>query len=237
MVSSIVPGGANGVNVEQRLLRPNAAPSRQADVRGDRVDVAPSSLKASQNSVRQGMQLVHTALAIGHDAQSMLVQAQSLVRGGGSQADFSKLLSDFSARLEAAISQGASLVAGEDLAVEAEPGATALLVSGADLRLDGPLVSVAEDAKIDAGDLPEALARSLEKLQEAMARLLDSARALEAHQGFLSAAVSASGKVRHDLDADGARLLALQVRQGLESVQGVAIANVEPQAVLSLFRV
>ena len=67
-----------------------------------------------------------------------------------------------------------------------------------------------------------------------MSRLLDSARALEAHQGFLNAAAGASG-VRHELDTDGARLLALQVRQGLEGT-GAPIADVEPQAVLSLFR-
>jgi hypothetical protein len=42
--------------------------------------------------------------------------------------------------------------------------------------------------------------------------------------------------VRTDLDADGARLMALQVRQGLEAAGAGAIANVEPQAVLSLFR-
>lgn len=238
MVSSIVPGaaGANSVSAEQRLVRTHSSPTRQQDIRGDLVDISPSSLKASQDSVRQGLQLVHTALAIGHDAQSLLVQAQSLARSGGSQADFSRLLSAFGARLDAAIAQGAGLLAGEDLAVEAEPGAAALVVPGADLRLGGPLISVAEASEIDAGDLPEALQRSLERLQEAMGRLQDSARALEAHQGFLSAAVGASATVRHDLDADGARLLALQVRQGLEGVQGLAIANVEPQAVLSLFR-
>jgi hypothetical protein len=42
--------------------------------------------------------------------------------------------------------------------------------------------------------------------------------------------------VRHDLDADGARLLALQVRQGLEGVGSAPIANADPQSVLSLFR-
>jgi hypothetical protein len=59
-------------------------------------------------------------------------------------------------------------------------------------------------------------------------------RSLEAHQGFLGAAEAAS--VRSDLDADSARLMALQVRQGLESANNLAIANTEPQAVLSLFR-
>ena len=67
-----------------------------------------------------------------------------------------------------------------------------------------------------------------------MTRLLDSVRALEAHQGFLGAAEAAN--VRGDLDADTARLLALQVRQGLEKTGGVAIANAEPQAVLALFK-
>jgi len=77
--------------------------------------------------------------------------------------------------------------------------------------------------------------RSLEKLQEEMSRLLEQVRALEAHQGFLGAAESAAA-VRGDLNADTARLLALQVRQGLQAAGAPSIANVEPQAVLSLFR-
>jgi hypothetical protein len=73
----------------------------------------------------------------------------------------------------------------------------------------------------------------MENLQEAMGRLVDSARSLEAHQGFLGAAEAGA---RGDFDADGARLLALQIRQGLEAAGGMNIANAEPQAVLSLFR-
>jgi hypothetical protein len=73
----------------------------------------------------------------------------------------------------------------------------------------------------------------MENLHDAMSRLVDAARALEAHQGFLGAAEAGA---RGDFDADGARLLALQVRQGLEAVGGAPIANAEPQAVLSLFR-
>jgi hypothetical protein len=88
---------------------------------------------------------------------------------------------------------------------------------------------------VDDEGLPTAVQKSLEKLQEAMTRLLDAMRALEAHQGFLGAAEGAAN-VRSDLDADSARLLALQVRQGLEAAGSASIANVEPQAVLSLFR-
>jgi hypothetical protein len=90
-------------------------------------------------------------------------------------------------------------------------------------------------ARADDPTLPAAVLRSLDKLQDAMNRLLESARALEAHQGFLGA-VEGAANVRGDLDADGARLMALQVRQGLEASGAAPIANVEPQAVLMLFR-
>ena len=65
---------------------------------------------------------------------------------------------------------------------------------------------------------------------------LAAVRGLEAHQGFLGAAENSVAGVRRDLDADSARLLALQVRQGLEGAGPSPIANVEPQAVLALFR-
>jgi hypothetical protein len=38
-----------------------------------------------------------------------------------------------------------------------------------------------------------------------------------------------------DLDADGARLMALQVRQSMTD-SGLAIANSDPQTILALFR-
>jgi hypothetical protein len=54
---------------------------------------------------------------------------------------------------------------------------------------------------------------------------------------LLSAASgSATSGVQTDLDAEGARLLALQVRQGLSQSNATSIVNVEPGAVLSLFR-
>lgn len=175
MVTSINPSnvGAGAFNVDTRVSRPQAQPQREQNGVGDRVEIAGASLNAARDSVRDGLMQVHQALALGHDAQAMLLQVQTLARSGGDtvQAELSALLSGFAERVQAAISDGASLAAGEDLAVQAEPGA----------------------------------------------------------------AQGAAG-IRHDIDADGARLLALQVRQGLEGVGGAAIANVEPQAVLSLFR-
>jgi len=243
MVSSINPNtsGIATLGTDARYAKtqsPLQQQQREA-VQGDRVELTQSSLNAARESVREGLMQVHQALALGHDAQAMLVKAQSLARTGGegAQTELSTLLSGFAQRVDAAIANGARLVSGESVNVQAEPGGAPVSVAGFDMRLGAEGgVGVATDAQVADPALPQAAQRALESLQEAMSQLLDSARALEAHQGFLGAAQSTSA-VRHDLDADGARLLALQVRQGLEAAPSVAIANAEPQAVLSLFRV
>jgi len=240
MVTSIHPGaaGVSSLGVDSRYAKPQAQHQREGAAQtGDRVEISSASLKAARDSVREGLAQVHTALALGQDAQAVLVKAQELSRSGGqaAQAELSALLSGFAERVESAIAGGARVAAGETVQVQAEPGAAPVEVAGVDLRLGGEGILLGPDASVTDASLPEAAQRSLENLQDAMGRLLDSARALEAHQGFIGAAQGA-GQIRHDLDADGARLLALQVRQGLEAAGGVAIANAEPQAVLSLFR-
>ncbi|MBX3511240.1 MAG: hypothetical protein KF700_08565 [Hyphomonadaceae bacterium] len=241
MVSSIVPGtaGANALGVDQRFARaPSQAPLRREDAAaGDRVDVSGAAAWASaRESVRAGLEQVQTALALGHEAQSMLLKVQAIARGeGGGQSELDAVLNAFAQRVDAA---GVGLVSGQTLAVQAEPGATPVEIAGADLRLKGEpgsVLALTLDANAaDAPALNAAVQRSLESLQTAMEGLFKAARALEAHQGFLGAVQGVAANA--DLDADGARLLALQVRQGLEAMGGASIANVEPQAVLSLFR-
>lgn len=241
MVTSIVPGAtsANPLGVDARFARqqPNgAARGAEAAVLGDRVEVSGASIAAARESVRDGINQVHQALAVGHDAQAMLVAA----RGAASQADLDAILGAYQQRVDGAIAQGATLVAGQPLQIYAEPGGAPVTIAGVDLRLRTDpaateVISLSSEAKLDDQATGQAVQRSLEALQDAMNRLIDSARALEAHQGFLGAAEGALG-VRNDLDAEGARLLALQVRQGLQSVGSAPIANAEPQAVLTLFR-
>lgn len=235
MVTSIVPGasGAGARGVDARYRRPTQAPQHEAAA-GDCVGLTGAAITAAHDSVRDGLMQIHQALALGHDARAMLVEVQALAREvAPAQADLDALLAGYARRVDAALAQGARVAAGEDIAVQAEPNAAPVRIAGVDLRLGGA-ISVAVAAGADSrAALAQAAQHSLEALQEAMTRLLDSARALEAHQGFLSAAAGAAS-VRHELDTDGARLLALQVRQGLEGAG--PIANVEPQAVLSLFR-
>jgi hypothetical protein len=243
MVSSITPGaaGANALGVDQRLQRPGAPPQRREGVLpapGDRVELSRAALTASGESVRAGIAQVQEALALGLEAQAMLVRVSAAAKSG-SQGELDAALSGFAERLEAAISRGVTLAAGGAVQVQAEPDSAPVAIEGVDLRLKAEpgaddVLSVSAQARADDAALPQAVQRSLEKLQDAMSRLLDAMRSLEAHQGFLGAAEAAS--VRSDLDADSARLMALQVRQGLESANNLAIANTEPQAVLSLFR-
>lgn len=244
MVSSIVPGatsaGALGVDPRYARAQHGAAEQRETPANADRVELSAASLASARESVREGVAALQEALSLGREAMSMLLKAQGVARGEGSQADLDAALKGFSERLEAAVSRGSRLAVGEDVAVHAEPGAPPVVLDGVDLRLKaspGPddVITVSAEARADDAALAEEAQRSLDRLQEAMSALLDSMRALEAHQGFLGAVENAAG-VRRDLDTDGARLLALQVRQGLETAGAPAIANVEPQAVLTLFR-
>lgn len=243
MVSSIVPGatsaGALGVDTRFTRAQQSAAEHRETPANADRVELSAASLASARESVREGVAALQEALALGREAMSMLLKAQGVARGERSQADLDAALKGLSERLDAAVARGARLPIGQDIAVHAEPGAPPVVIAGVDLRLKsspGPddIISVPADSQADAV-LAEAAQRSLDRLQEAMSGLLDSMRALEAHQGFLGAVENAAD-VRRDLDTDGARLLALQVRQGLETAGAPAIANVEPQAVLTLFR-
>jgi hypothetical protein len=244
MVSSIVPGatGAGALAVDTRYTRSaqTASDPRESAANTDRVELSAASVASARESVRDGLAHVQEALALGREAMSMLVKVQAVARGDASQEELDAALKGFSERLDAAVARGARLAAGDDIAVHAEPGSPPVVIHGADLRLKaspaaGDVISVPAEARADDPSLAESAQRSLDRLQEAMSRLADSVRALEAHQGFLSAVESAAG-VRRDLDTDGARLLALQVRQGLEKDGAPAIANVEPQAVLTLFR-
>lgn len=238
MVSSIVPGttGTSALGVDGRYQRaPGPVVHGRDGAQGDRVEFSAAALAAARESVRAGVAQVREALAFGQDAQALLVNVQEHARSAGAQGDLDAMLGAYRLRVEAALGRGAGLLKGESLVVQAEPGAAPVTIAGLDLRLGGAVISLADDARIDDPALGASAQRSLDALQEAVGKLVESARALDAHLGFIAAAERASG-VR-DLDADGARLLALQVRQGLEAAGTTPIANADPQAVLALFRV
>jgi len=239
MVSSIVHGttgvGAPGVDTRYGQRHAPAPHERERAASADRVELSAASLAAARESVREGIGQVQQALALGRDAMALLLKAQSAARGEATEEDLGAALTAFSQRLDAAMAGGAQLAAGRDVTVRAEPDTAPVVIRGVDLRLNGEVIQIGGNARADDPALMQTAQRSLEKLQEEMSRLADAMRALEAHQGFLGAVETAAG-VRRDIDTDGARLLALQVRQRLEAAGAPSIANVEPQAVLTLFR-
>ena len=242
MVSSIVPGatGLGSLGVDARLTRQTApAQSNNADAaKTDRVDVGRGLLGRGARKRAQRALPGASGARRRPEAQSMLAQAQALARSGGAQQDLDALMRNYAERLEAILGQGGGVATGQNIAIHAEPDAAPLIVQGADMRLkaepgEADVLAFSSQAKITDADLNQALQRSFERLQTAMDKLFASARGLEAHQGFLNAAEAANA-ANADLDADSARLTALQVAQGLAG-RG-AIANVEPQAVLTLFK-
>jgi len=243
MVSSIVPGttGAHALGVDPRNARLGAgvAEQRPQSGQGDRVELTSGALATARESVGAGVTQVHEALAVGQDAQALLLKVQVLARAGGPQSDLDAALSGYAQRVDAAIARGAAVLAGHDISVAAEPGGAPITIPGADLRLhdgaDAGVLKVIQGANVADPALAQDAQRSLDLLQEAMTRLMGAARALETHQGFLGAIEGSLGG-RADFDAESARLLALQVRQGLEAAGAAPIANADPQAVLALFR-
>lgn len=244
MVNSVAPG-ALGVNIsgvvagEARATREGVVADANT-AKADSVMVSKAPLVSARESVLEALRQVELARDLARDAHALAVTAQNAARGEASQADLDAAVTVYARKFEVARAEGGVLIAGQDVVVQAEPGAAALVIGGADMGLaadpaDTAVIQVSQGVAAEDPKLAEAAQASLERLQAVLGRLSESAKALSAHHQFLGAAEAALG-ARADLSADSARLLALQVRQGLEQSPGVAIANFEPQSVLALFR-
>jgi hypothetical protein len=237
MVSNIsgLTGAGGAFGVDPRLGRAPTPGSPATDApTGDRVEISASSLGGAQASVSDALRQLRAAIEFSQDAQAFLVTVRAVARGDATQETLTSAVETYGVQLDYAREEGVGLLSGEDLVVQAEPGASPFIVEGADFALGAGLIAVTADASADDPQLDGLAQRSLESLQRVLGELTKAADALQAHQVFLGAAEAALG-VRADLDAEGARLTALQVRQGLEAV-GAPIANAEPAAVLGLFR-
>lgn len=131
-----------------------------------------------------------------------------------------------------ALKAGASLIGGQSLRLEL--GAQPFVVEGADLQFEAPpkgLLSAPGGAETLASAATQAAAQA----RDLAAQWDKAAQRVSAHEGVLAAAERLGQGATRDLDADGARLMALQVRQSMTD-SGLAIANSDPQAILALFK-
>ncbi|MES1201037.1 MAG: hypothetical protein ABUS57_06265 [Pseudomonadota bacterium] len=240
MVSSITPGTTGGLaqlGVDPRFTQQRhrtAANDSGAGAQTDQVQLSDAATwRAVAESVGVGLDQVRDTLSLGDEAKDFLAQVQALSGSDApdAQEQLKETVQAFAARVNDAVKGGLVLAAGQDLSVQGEPGASPFNIAGLDLRPGGSVISIGEDAQVSPA-LGEAARTSRAALNSGLDRLSDAARSLTAHQGFLSA-VSFNG-VRTDLDADSARLLALQVKQGLSSLAGGVSGD--PAGVLALFK-
>lgn len=159
----------------------------------------------------------------------------------GLNTDYRSLLGQIQAAVQSAGFDGVNLVDGSTAAAArfsiGPDGATASL-SGQDLSLGGAVVTVASTSSIGTPSAAAAalsdITQSLSNLKAALDQLTAQADSITAHGGLLAQAAGQGGG-GSNLDADGARLQALQIQQQLAG-SDVSIANQAPQLVLALFR-
>jgi predicted transcriptional regulator len=233
-----------GAQSAAAVLDPTRVEHRE-DVLSAREDVA---------DARHGLDF---AGAVGRQARALLLEARDVALRAADPAapDAARTAQDVSFRglvqqigqlVEAAIAEGAPLVGGDPLSVRADPDSDAAVdIAGFDIRLksavtgDEALLLTRGASVADATSAREALGaaqQSLARLDAGLARIDAESGRLGQHDKVLAALDAAlASNVAPDLDADGARLLALQVRQDLSAHTG-PIANARPNAVLALFR-
>jgi flagellin len=161
----------------------------------------------------------------------------------GLNADYQQLLQTIDQIAQSASFQGVKPLDGKsgDQSFKADvTGDATVTVPGQDFTVAGPVVGLAGTDLLGSSDALTSLLGQVDAAGGAVAERLSQMNAQsEQIQGHLSVVgqlqSALAGQQPADLDADGARLQALQVQQALGG-QGAGIANQAPQAVLSLFR-
>ncbi|HLI65515.1 MAG TPA: flagellin [Caulobacteraceae bacterium] len=208
-------------------------------------------------SLNRATAIADVAIGAGQQVAGLLAQMKEQATAAGDPAldaasraglntDFKAELAQIAQTVGQAEFDGVNLLKGEGhaglkLPTGADGGPT-LTLSAQDLSLGGPAITFGATASLGtasaAGAALADVSDSLSNVERALAALNDQAGQIAAHGAIinrLSDALSTQTAANASGDADGARLLALQVQQQL-GAQGEPIANQSPQLVLSLFR-
>ncbi|MBI1188061.1 MAG: hypothetical protein GC206_12170 [Alphaproteobacteria bacterium] len=199
--------------------------------------------RAARESARLALADLDLTLSAGNAAAALAAQIGDAARANDA-ALVASLLEEFRAGVSSAIEAGGSGAAGAVVRVQIEADAPPFEIAGLDLRVKAEAgeraavqftTSSGAASPDDAAAVARAADETLARIQAELTRLRGAAQRLETHDAFLAAAEGAlAGGVRADLNAETARLLALQVRQGLVAGAG-AIATANPESVLGLF--
>ncbi len=161
--------------------------------------------------------------------------------------DFKALRDQIDTIVSNAEFNGVNLINGSTAEITAfadADGNSVITVQDENLSLGGGVVTIAATASLDtatnASALVSTIETSLTNLNQALARLGTSSKALTIHSEFVTKLRDSLEKgVGHLVDADmakeSAKLQALQTKQQL-GVQALSIANQAPQVINSLFQ-
>jgi flagellin len=116
---------------------------------------------------------------------------------------------------------------------------SAATLTGVNLSLGGPLIGVGADASLgdpsSAAAIASQLGTAIDKVGDAVDQISTQGQAIESHLSVVAQAGLGVTGVNGSLDADGARLAALQVQQSLSLSNG-SVASQSPNAILALFQ-
>ena len=161
----------------------------------------------------------------------------------GLNTDYQNLLGTIDQIANSASYQGVTMLDGSsgDQSFKADAsGESMITLPGQDFTVGGPVLSLAGSGLLGSSDDISSLIGQVDIASAALTQQLAQMKAQsEQIRGHLSVVGQVQGALSGgqtaDLDADGARLQALQLQQAL-SGQGAGVANQAPQALLSLFR-
>lgn len=217
------------------------------------------ALNAVKQSVSRATSIVDIAIAAGESISNLLVEMKekavaatdpSLATSSRNalNEDFQALLEQIQSIVENATFDGANLLDGSQpngLVVLADAAASnTITVSSEGLSLGGSIITLSAASNLTSGSNASVnlglLNSSLQNVNAALARLGSAGKKLDQHLTFIGKLQDAlTGAIGTMVDADlaqeSASLQALQVKQQL-GTQALAIANQQPQLILSLFQ-
>jgi flagellin len=210
-----------------------------------------SAVLSVQDSLNRAAGIADVGVNAGQSISALLAQARdkiATVQAGGGDAsalndDYQKLLQTIDQLARSASFQSVAMLDGSatgDLTFKADvTGQTSLSLTSQDFTVGGPTIGLAgTDLLGSTGDLTTLMGQMNDAsgaLSAQLSKMNGEAAQIQTHLGAVTQLSSALASGSPDLNADGARLMALQIQQALAG-QPTAIGNQAPQAVLALFR-
>lgn len=210
-----------------------------------------SAILSVQDSLNRAASISDVGLSAGNTITDLLAlmrdkvataQTASPDQQSGLNADYQQLLKTVDQIANSASFQGVTMLNGQgsgDLTFNADPNSNATVslspldLTSAGLGLSGTGIAGSSE---DLASLLDQIDSATNAATSQLSQLGSQSAQIQAHLGVVSQLQSSlAGATSPDLNADTARLQALQVQQML-SDQGASVANQAPQALLSLFR-